>query len=198
MLTASIAHGNLPQLSAQQHKKLLLLSLLPLSHSHKTLTYDSLRTALDLPTNRAIEDLVTTAVYSGLLSATLDPAHSRVSVASVAPLRDLAPGSLPSLQATLQTWSLRCDSALDDLEAQVREVKEKAVEREKDRRKRERALEAVIQHYDEKGAKRGQDDDAMEVDQEGGNGGGGRPARSSGRRTGGGGFYGGFGRRAGG
>ena len=89
---------NLPKLSAQQHQKLLLLSLLPLSRSHATLTYKHLLSALDLPTTRALEELITTAIYSGLITATLGPANSLVSVTSISPLRDLAPGSLPALQ----------------------------------------------------------------------------------------------------
>jgi COP9 signalosome complex subunit 7 len=150
-----------------------LLSLLPLSRSHKTLTYTSLQTALDLPTTRALEELITTAIYSGLLTATLDPAHSLVSVTSTSPLRDLAPGSLPTLQATLQTWSARCDSALVELEAQVAAVKKAAVDREKQRRKKDRALEMAMQTQDEKTTGKrgvgGGEDDPMEIDsQEGG------------------------------
>ncbi|KAH6220077.1 hypothetical protein HBI42_105500 [Parastagonospora nodorum] len=166
---------NLPKLSAQQHQKLLLLSLLPLSTSHSSLTYKHLLTALDLPTTRALEELIMTAIYSGLITATLDPAHSLISVTSVAPLRDLAPGSLPALQTTLQAWSQRCDSALADLEAQVEKVKKEAVDREKVRRKKDRALEAVMQASEDKStSKRGLGgyggDDAMEIDDEGGSG----------------------------
>ncbi|KAF1926272.1 COP9 signalosome subunit 7 [Didymella exigua CBS 183.55] len=170
-------HAGLPKLSAPQHQKLLLLSLLPLSHAHATLTYARLQAALDLPTPRALEELITTAIYAGLLTATLDPAHSRVSVTSIAPLRDLAPGALPRLQSTLAAWSGRCDAALADLDAQVERVKRDAVQREKLRRKRERAVE--VQTSDERGAgKRAPemrgggygDDDAMDIDQEGGSG----------------------------
>jgi COP9 signalosome complex subunit 7 len=130
--------------------------------------------ALDLPTTRALEELITTAIYSGLITATLDPAHSLVNVTSVAPLRDLAPDSLPAMQATLSTWSQRCDNALADLEARVAEVKKAAVDREKMRRKKERAMEVMIQASDDKGGsqKRGVsglgDDDMMDIDQEGG------------------------------
>lgn len=147
--------------------------MLPLSRSHASLTYKHLLAALDLPTTRALEELITTAIYSGLITATLDPAHSLVSVTSISPLRDLAPGSLPALQATLQSWSQRCDSALADLEAQVEKVKKEAVDREKVRRKKERALEAAMQSSEEKGnGKRGLlgagGDDAMDIDDEGG------------------------------
>ncbi|KAF2259537.1 COP9 signalosome subunit 7 [Lojkania enalia] len=178
------SHHSLPQLSAPQHQKLLLLSLLPLSRSHKTLTYTSLLQSLDLPTTRSLEELITTAIYSGLLTATLDPAHSLVAVTSISPLRDLAPGVLPTLQQTLQTWSLRCDTALADLDAQIKAVKLAAVEREKQRRKKERALEATILFHEEKGAKRGVsglgDEDLMDIDQEGG----GRVTRGSKRGSG--------------
>ncbi|KAF1944640.1 hypothetical protein EJ02DRAFT_371072 [Clathrospora elynae] len=167
------AQANLPKLSAQQHQKLLLLSLLPLSHSHSTLTYKHLMTALELPTTRALEELITTAIYSGLITATLDPAHSLVSVTSISPLRDLAPGSLPALQTTLQAWSLRCDSALADLEVQAEKVKKDALDKEKVRRKKDRAFEVVMQASDEKSGKRGLmgmggGDDAMEIDDDGG------------------------------
>jgi len=169
------ANPSLPQLSSAQHQKLLLLSLLPLAHSHSTLTYDHLMTALSLPSPRALEDLLTTAIYSSLLTATLDPAHSIVCVTSISPLRDLAPGSLPAIQSTLFTWSQRCEDALSDLDKQIAAVKKAAVQREKERRKRDRGLEAAMAELEEKGsaAKRGvgfsdegQGGDAMEIDQE--------------------------------
>ncbi|KAF2450595.1 hypothetical protein P171DRAFT_142644 [Karstenula rhodostoma CBS 690.94] len=180
---------DLPKLSEKQHEKLLMLTLLPLARSHATLTYPALMSALDLPTPRALEQLLTTAIYAGLLTATLDPAHSVVSVTSVAPLRDLAPGSLPALQATLASWSDRCDSALEDLELRVAEVRKAAVEREMLRRKKERALEVMLQLGDDKGKGGGKArdegyEDAMEIDEQGGSG---RQTRGTKR-----GFAGGF------
>lgn len=141
-------------------------------------------TALELPTARSLEELITTAIYSGLITATLDPAHSVVSVTSISPLRDLAPGSLPALQNTLQSWSQRCDSALADLETQIAKVKQEALDREKLRRKKERAFEAALQASDEKnnGKRNLMGDDAMEIDDEGGSG---RVTRSNKRGAGG-------------
>jgi COP9 signalosome complex subunit 7 len=154
--------------------------LLPLSRAHETLTYKYLLSALDLPTNRALEELITTAIYSGLITAKLDPAHSLVSVTSVAPLRDLAPGSLPAMQSTLEAWSQRCDSALADLETRVASLKKEAVDREKLRRKKERALEAAMQTEEKGAGKRAMmgmsGDDAMDVDDEGGSS---KPTRGS-------------------
>ncbi|ORY12411.1 hypothetical protein BCR34DRAFT_624324 [Clohesyomyces aquaticus] len=193
------ASPSLPKLSAPQHQKLLLLSLLPLSRSHTTLTYSTLMSRLDLPSTRSLEELITTAIYAGLLTATLDPAHSLVSVTSTSPLRDLSPGALPTLQQTLSTWSSRCESALADLDAQVVAVRHAAVLREKDRRKKERALEIAMAVGEEKGgAKRGMsglgEDDLMDIDQE--LSGSGRVLRGPKRAPQGTGF-GGFGRRVG-
>ncbi|KAF2751397.1 hypothetical protein M011DRAFT_113093 [Sporormia fimetaria CBS 119925] len=186
------SHANLPQLTPQQHQKLLLLSLLPLSHSHTTLTYASLCTSLDLPSPAALEHLVTTAIYSGLLSATLDPSHAIVTVTSVAPLRDLAPGSIPQLQNTLSAWAARCEDALKELEKRVKQVKAEALVREKRRRMREQA-EMVAYEDKSQGAKKGMTEggDAMELDDVPGQ----RTTRSS-RKLGGFGMHG-LGRRLG-
>lgn len=196
----SAQQSSLPKLTAQQHQKLLLLSLLPLSHSHKTLTYPSLLAALDLPTTRSLEELITSAIYAGLLTATLDPAHSLVAVTSVAPLRDLAPGSLPAMQAALADWSTRCDSALKDLEARVADVRKAAVDREKTRRKKERVQEVTMATSEEKGGQKRSvsglvEEDAMDIDQESSSG---RVTRGAKRGPGGfGNAFGGLGRRLG-
>ncbi|CAI6339334.1 unnamed protein product [Periconia digitata] len=194
-----LQQSSLPKLSAQQHQKLLLLSLLPLSHSHETLTYTSLLAALDLPTTRSLEELITSAIYAGLLTATLDPAHSLVAVTSVAPLRDLAPGSLPAMQAALASWSNRCDAALLDLEARVAEVRKAAIDREKTRRKKERVQEVAMMSMEEKGGQKRSvsglgDEDIMDIDQESGSG---RTFRGAKRGPGGsfGGTFSGLGRR---
>lgn len=176
ILTGNPAHGNLPALSEAQKKKLQLLSLLPLSHSHSTLTYSALQSALDLSSTRELEQLITTAIYSGLLTGTLDPANQRLTVTSISPLRDLAPGSIPQLQSALAQWSDRCDSAVEELEAEVAAIKKAAVDREKLRRKKEEAKAALEEEYG--GAKRSfqNDDDAMDIDESSG---GGRFPRSS-------------------
>jgi COP9 signalosome complex subunit 7 len=176
-----------------------LLSLLPLSHEHASLTYPALMRALDLPTTRALEELITTAIYAGLISATLDSAHALVNVTSISPLRDLAPGSLPAMQSTLSTWSLRCDTALLDLEAQVFEVRRAAVMREKMRRKKERVLEVMVHQNnstDEKGPQKRSvaDEDAMDIDQDGGSA---RVTRGAKRGAPGFGSFGGVGKRLG-
>jgi len=81
------------------------------------------------------------------------------------------------MQAALSTWSQRCDSVLQDLEARAAEVKQAAVQREKLRRKKERAMEVLIQASEEKSSsssssqRRGmggpEEEDMMDIDNEG-------------------------------
>ncbi|KAL8814617.1 MAG: hypothetical protein Q9223_006170, partial [Gallowayella weberi] len=112
---------NLPPLSEAQAHKLRQLSLLSLSTSPSTLTYTHLLTALSLPSIRALEDLVISTIYAGLIVATLNTQSQRVDVSSVSPLRDLHPSRISQLITTLDTWNGRCVSVLDDLENQIKD-----------------------------------------------------------------------------
>ncbi|KAF2093484.1 PCI-domain-containing protein, partial [Rhizodiscina lignyota] len=181
---------SLPELSAQQQQKLRLLTLLTLAASNSptssTLTYQHLTSALSLSSTRELESLLTTAIYSSLITATLDPSHGVAIISSVSPLRDLSPGSVPSLLNQLAMWSERCESALTDLDAKIAEVKSAAKLREqrklraKDAADKEREkLEEEAKDDDKKGKKRslrsrvtewgfgdsgGNDMDAMDLD----------------------------------
>jgi COP9 signalosome complex subunit 7 len=119
MLTAVTATANLPKLSPQQEKKLRLLSLLPIARQQSNLTYSSLQSALSLDDPQALESLITTAIYSSLITGTIDPAHKVINITSVAPLRDLAPGSVPALVASLVHWSQQCSSTLSELQKEI-------------------------------------------------------------------------------
>ncbi|KAH9823745.1 COP9 signalosome complex subunit 7-like [Teratosphaeria destructans] len=149
-LTQDTASPNLPQLSHAQSLKLRLLSLLTiasqkqqLSSSECNLSYSSLQRRLDLASSLDLEHLVTQAIYSDLISATLNPAAQIVVITSVAPLRDLAPGSVNDMVAELAAWSGRCDSALADLEAEIAKIKSDARRRAMREQRTEKQVKAV-------------------------------------------------------
>lgn len=126
------AASTLLQLSDPQSHKLRLLTLLTLASrcsSSSQLSYTNLQQALSLPTSLALEQLVTDAIYAGLLTGTLNPAQQTVIITSVAPLRDLAPGSVDSMVAELEAWSQRCNTVLKDLESEIAKVKLDAARR---------------------------------------------------------------------
>lgn len=124
--------ASLPNLNPQQTRKLLLLTLLTLAstvESSDALTYAHLTAELGLSSTRELEKLVTDAVYNSLLSATMDSKSQILVVSSVAPLRDLAPGSLGDMIKELDAWSTRCETVLAELEAEVDKVRKDAAER---------------------------------------------------------------------
>lgn len=185
---------NLPKLSSVQEQKLRQLTLLSLSTSPSTLTYAHLLTELSLPTTRALEDLVISSIYAGLLTAKLDTLAQRVDVSSVAPLRDLKPGSVPLMVSVLEDWDSRCVNVLGEIEGQIREIRRRAQEQRKRETEHEKAVAKKMgESEDGKGklGKRGGGEEADEMDiDEGGR-------RLRGAKRGGGNFLGGLGKRLG-
>ncbi|KAL6877046.1 hypothetical protein J3F83DRAFT_434968 [Trichoderma novae-zelandiae] len=138
------ATADLPALNDTQTLKLRQLSLISLASDRSSLSYDALQKALGLGSAREVEDLVITAVYAGLLHATLDPARQTVQVTSVAPLRDLAPGTIPDMVSALQNWAGRCRSTYGDLEVQMSSIRAAAIARETEKRASENLFQGVI------------------------------------------------------
>ncbi|KAL2848535.1 hypothetical protein BJY01DRAFT_153672 [Aspergillus pseudoustus] len=116
---------NLPALSDEQARKLRLLSLISLASTIKPLTYESLMTSLSLSAPSDLETLVTTAIYSSLITARLSPATTppTVNVTSVAALRDVKPTSLPSIISTLMAWESRCGSVITGIEQEIAKIR---------------------------------------------------------------------------
>ncbi|KAG8163584.1 hypothetical protein KVR01_006881 [Diaporthe batatas] len=135
---------NLPALDDRQALKLRQLSLLTLSRDRENLTYHALQRHLGLASPREVEDLVISAVYAGLLNAKLNPLRSVVQVSSVAPLRDVQPGTVPSIVATLQNWSQRCDATLAEIEANIADIRREAARKANDKREWDRTFQAVV------------------------------------------------------
>lgn len=141
-----------------------MLTLAANTNDDAPLTYTYLQSALSLPSPLALERLVTDAIYAHLLTGTLNPAQGIVAITSVAALRDLSPGSLTPMSATLDAWSGKCDEVLRDLEAQMNSLKDNAEKRVKNEALREEQL----QRAEEVARKRVEGDvDAMDVDDNG-------------------------------
>ncbi|EWZ49616.1 hypothetical protein IWW34DRAFT_717203 [Fusarium oxysporum f. sp. albedinis] len=139
----------LPALAEVQATKLRQLSLLSLVRDRQNLSYAALQEALDLPGAREVETLVISAVYAGLLHATLDPARAVVQVSSVAPLRDLAPGAIPEMATALKKWSDRCTTTLDGLDLQIKEIRTIAAVRQREQRLADEKLQQLMNEQQE-------------------------------------------------
>lgn len=93
--------------------------------------------------------MVISAVYAGLLHATLDPARAVVQVSSVAPLRDLAPGAIPEMATALKKWSDRCTTTLDGLDLQIKEIRTIAAARQREQRLADEKLQQLMNEQQE-------------------------------------------------
>lgn len=140
----------LPPLNDAQALKLRQLSLLTMARDKDALKYDVLMSGLQLQTKSELESLVVSAVYAGLITAKLDPAHGIVRVSSVSPLRDLAPGTVPDLINELHQWYDRCRSALDDLDAEIATIRQTAATRVTEKSEWDSKMQRLIE--DEKNA----------------------------------------------
>lgn len=87
------------------------------------LGYTSLQNSLGLESRQALEELVISAVYAGLIKAQLNPKASLVQINSVSPLRDVAPTSISSLLSSLHAWAGRCESTLESLSCQMTQLR---------------------------------------------------------------------------
>lgn len=193
------------KLSDAQTLKLRLLSLMTIAsekqqtnYTQSNLSYASLSSRLGLTSAIDLEHLVTQAIYSNLFTATLNPANQTVVITSVAPLRDLAPGSLGPMIAELEQWSQRCADVLKDLEDEVARVKADSARRYAQEVKAAKQVRAVVDAGDKgsglgayslKGSGSGRkilndddddDDDAMDLDAGGPGPVGGFPGRKRG------------------
>lgn len=140
--------ASLPSLTDSQTHKLRLLTLVTLVSTSTpkatdSLSYSTLQSRLGLTSTQAIEQLVTDAIYADLLVATLDPAHQTVRVSSVAPIRDIAPGSVAGMLAELSRWSTSCDTVLAGLSADMDNVRARARERARRDLRRHREVDAA-------------------------------------------------------
>ncbi|KAK4160998.1 hypothetical protein QBC43DRAFT_347004 [Cladorrhinum sp. PSN259] len=122
----------LPGLTDAQRLKLRQLSLLTIASqkndpsfagAEPALSYASLQKALDLPSRQAVEELVISAIYAGLIKAQLNPKASLVQINSVSSLRDVAPNAIDGLLSSLQAWSDRCDATLNSLSTQMAQLR---------------------------------------------------------------------------
>jgi COP9 signalosome complex subunit 7 len=153
-----ISTPGLPALNDAQQLKLRQLSLLTLAKNDTStnkagrpaLDYASLQKALDLPSRQALEELVISAIYAGLLKAQLNPRASLVQINSVSPLRDVAPTAIGGLLSSLEAWAGRCDSTLESLSNQMAQLQADADRRAAKAATRREVTQSLVEY--EKGA----------------------------------------------
>ncbi|GAB0493455.1 hypothetical protein MMPV_004737 [Pyropia vietnamensis] len=119
-----VPRPELPPLNAAQTLKLRRLTLMSLARGVSRLPYATIATALDLPSTRAVEDVVIGAIYEGLLSGgRLDPRAGVVKVVGCRG-RDLTPADVAALGRGVTAWRNRAGGVLGVLGGELDRARE--------------------------------------------------------------------------
>jgi len=131
-----------PPLTPQQIIKLKQLTIVSLSAEHKVrscvgfsflhfrgyllllfsvkiLPYDVLLQQIDISNVRELEDLIIDSIYQGMIRGKLDQRYKHLEV-QFAIGRDLRPGQMEQIMATIQTWVETSETLLRTIEERVR------------------------------------------------------------------------------
>ncbi|KAI0825256.1 hypothetical protein BC628DRAFT_1374228 [Trametes gibbosa] len=117
---------SLPPLNDAQTVKLKQLTLVSLAQDSRILPYDELLRVLDMPTIRELEDLIIDAIYLDIVRGKLDQKQGQFEVEYTMG-RDLEPGKLEQLLASLQNWASTTASVLATLDTKLTELSNRAV-----------------------------------------------------------------------
>ena len=134
--------GDLPTLTEAQAIKLKHLSIVTMSETSRILAYEHLMTALDIPNVRQLEDLVIEATYAGVIKAKLDQKKKELQVHQSMG-RDLAPGQLDNMLATLTAWADTSDTLLRTIDNRIADVHKFTAAQRQRKERREAEIERV-------------------------------------------------------
>ncbi|CAI5469886.1 unnamed protein product [Closterium sp. Yama58-4] len=133
--------AQLPELQPQQQLKLKQLTVMTLAEDSKVLPYSALMEQLDVSNVRQLEDLlINDCMYAGILRGKLDQ-RSRCVEVQFAAGRDLRPGQLSSILATLSQWVATSEAMLGTIEKRIQWADEKGEEWAKHKREVEEQVE---------------------------------------------------------
>jgi len=107
-----------PQLNAAQLTKLKYLSLVTLGSERRILPYADLKNYLEISTTRELEDLIIDGMYQDVLRGRLDQKEQQLELEYTMG-RDLRPGQLEALLASLRSWSDQTAQAMASLETHI-------------------------------------------------------------------------------
>lgn len=149
---ANVQALSLPQLTPNQDTKLKKLTIVSLSSENRVIPYTVLLQQLDMNNVRELEDLIIDCIYQGIIKGRLDQKSKQLQV-DFAIGRDLRPGQLETMIATLLNWNQKAEVLLSSIQekmqfAQVYQQNAKEKKKEFDD-KLEAMKASVMEHQSE-------------------------------------------------
>lgn len=139
----------LPPLNQAQVIKLKHLSIVSLATHRRILPYSDLQKALDISNVRELEDLIIDAIYLDLLQGKLDQKEEQLEV-SYTMGRDLEPGKLEQILASLRDWASTTSAVLSTLDGKINAITADSVAAKLSQQEHERILQANLKEVYEK------------------------------------------------
>lgn len=110
--------AELPELTAGQRRKLQLLTVVSLATQKKVIQFSDLQSALDVATEREVEDIIIEACYQNLIVGKMDQESRCLNVESSA-CRDCRDQDVDFIIDTLTAWHQSADKMLGSLDGMV-------------------------------------------------------------------------------
>ena len=131
-----------PELQEKHITKLKQLSLVSCAGSASVLRYKEMMDELDVSSIRALEDLIISSVYNGLVRGKLNQREGKFTVQWVMG-RDLRPGELEDILVKLKNWRGNCQRLMATLDENNNVVERFLKEDSEKQCKLEQKLESV-------------------------------------------------------
>ncbi|ORX40676.1 hypothetical protein BD324DRAFT_611744 [Kockovaella imperatae] len=116
-----------PPLTSAQLQKLKHLTLVSLALHHRSLSYSTLLTILELDSVRQLEELIIDSIYAELLTGKMHH-HEQILHVDWVSGRDLRPEDLVHIQKGLETWCQTALTLVQALDDQIALVRQNAIE----------------------------------------------------------------------
>lgn len=156
------AASNLPALNDAQALKLKQLTVVSLAEGASMLPYETLMSQLEVPTVRQLEDLlINDCMYTGIVRGKLDQQKRCLEVYYAAG-RDIRPGQLDKMLATLKSWTTTSQQLLSTIEEKVKWAGDTTAVRVQRKAKLEARVEELKKHIKPE-VDRGQSDGLFDV-----------------------------------
>lgn len=129
-------------LTENQATKLKQLTVASAAAAKKTLSYEDLQRRLELPNTRALEDLVISCFYAGLVQGKLNHKEKVVHVSNAVG-RDVRPAAIGDMLASLEAWESKAGEVLVAVDAAIEAANKRKAEQDSEAKAAAAQVEAT-------------------------------------------------------